>query len=439
MAKSVLLSYFFCQATDSRINYATAVLRGLTYLLVDRQPSLISHVRTKYDQAGKTLFEDTNAWVALSEIFTNILRDPSLDSTYLIIDALDECIVDLPKLVDFIVHTSSISPRVKWIVSSRNWPSIEEQFNKATQGVRLCLELNPKSISEAVGIYIQYKVDELTKAKKYSENLRDTVHGHLLSNAHDTFLWVALVCQELVKVKRWETRETLNEIPAGLDDLYKRMIRQIRGSKSAEIYKRILAVVSIVYQPITLDELASLIEMLDSEDYESLPEIIRRCGSFLILREHTISFVHQSAKDFLVNKASDDIFPSGKERIHHTILSQSLQVMSSTLQRDIYSLRAPGFSIDQVKQPDPDPLTTTRYSCLYWVDHLLDCTRENTINNCKDGGLVDKFLREDYLYWLEALSLMRSLSSGIVMIRKLENWLQVSFLIQFDYITRKLY
>jgi hypothetical protein len=38
IAKTDLLSYFFCQATDSRINNATAVLRGLLYLLVDHQP-----------------------------------------------------------------------------------------------------------------------------------------------------------------------------------------------------------------------------------------------------------------------------------------------------------------------------------------------------------------------------------------------------------------
>lgn len=112
-AKSVLLSYFFCQATDSRINYATAVLRGLIYLLVDQQPSLISHIRTKYNQAGKALFEDANAWIALSKIFTNILKDPSLLCTYLIVNALDKCVVDLPKLLDFIVQTSSISSRIK--------------------------------------------------------------------------------------------------------------------------------------------------------------------------------------------------------------------------------------------------------------------------------------------------------------------------------------
>ena len=97
--KTAILSYFFCQATDSRINSATAVLRGLIYMVVGQQPSLVSHVRKKYDQAGKTLFEDANTWVALSEIFINILQDPSLGATYLIIDALDECVAGLAETI----------------------------------------------------------------------------------------------------------------------------------------------------------------------------------------------------------------------------------------------------------------------------------------------------------------------------------------------------
>ncbi len=83
-----ILSYFFCQATDSRINTACAVLRGLIYMLIDQQPTLISHVQKKYDQAGKQLFEDVNAWTALTEIFSSILADPNLRNIYLVIDAL---------------------------------------------------------------------------------------------------------------------------------------------------------------------------------------------------------------------------------------------------------------------------------------------------------------------------------------------------------------
>ena len=188
IAERDALSYFFSQATDSKLNNATTVLRGLVYLLVDQQPSLIPHIRKKHDHAGKTLFEDANTWVALSEIFTNILRDPSLDSTYLIIDALDECVVDLPKLLDFIVEKSSVSPRVKWIVSSRNWPDIEERLERAGHKVRLCLELNAESVSAAVNIYIRYKVPQLAQRRKYDDKTRDAVLDHLFSNANNTFL-----------------------------------------------------------------------------------------------------------------------------------------------------------------------------------------------------------------------------------------------------------
>lgn len=62
--------------------------------------------------------------------------------------------------------------------------------------------------------------------------------------------------------------------------------------------------------------------------------------------------------------------------------------MSKTLQRDIYGLRAPGYPIEIVEPPLPDPLTAAQYSCLYWVDHLLDCDRGHTTIDLKDGGSV---------------------------------------------------
>jgi hypothetical protein len=78
------------------------------------------YVRKKHDHAGEAMFEDANAWVVLVEIFEAVLQDLSLRMTYLIIDALDECITNLPILLDFVAKQSSVSSRVKWIVSSRN-------------------------------------------------------------------------------------------------------------------------------------------------------------------------------------------------------------------------------------------------------------------------------------------------------------------------------
>ncbi|KAJ5824656.1 hypothetical protein N7447_006996 [Penicillium robsamsonii] len=56
-----------------------------------------------YDKARKVLLEDIHAWNALLGILTDILKDPTLQSTYYFIDALDECAAGLPSLLDLII------------------------------------------------------------------------------------------------------------------------------------------------------------------------------------------------------------------------------------------------------------------------------------------------------------------------------------------------
>ncbi|OQD72539.1 hypothetical protein PENANT_c239G10628, partial [Penicillium antarcticum] len=359
---SANISFFFCQATDARINNATAVLRGLIYSLVKKHPSLLSHVKSQYDHAGKALFEDINAWNALSRIFTDILKDATLLSTYLIIDALDECTTGLSPLLDLIAQVSSAYPQRKWIVSSRNWPDIEERLD-STNTAPISLELNEASVSEAVSKFIQHKVHYLAKVKKYSDETRHTIRRHLSSNSQGTFLWVALVCQDLDRTSRMHAVRKLEAFPPGLNALYGRMIDQVCNSEDAESCKRILAVMSIVYRPIAFDELAYLVELPNdlSSDSEALSEIIAICGSFLTVREDTIIFVHQSAKEFLLRETQTGVLPGGIEAEHHTLFSRSLKAMSKTLRRDIFQVKFPGFPIEKVVPPSPNPLAAAQY------------------------------------------------------------------------------
>lgn len=415
------ISFFFCQATNSRINNATAVLRGLIYMLVQQQPSLMTHIRD-----GS--FEGENAWFALIKVLTKILGDPHLRSTYLVIDALDECTAGLSQLLQLLVQKSSAYPHVKWIVSSRNWPSIEKDLNSATH-TQLHLELNGDTLSAAVDSYIQYKIMVLAEKHNYSTEIQDAVHHDLTSKANGTFLWVALVCKELTNVPKRHVRKQLEDFPSGLDTLYERMWNQVSKSRDAQVCKSLLGVITTVYRPITLDELASCIDLPEdvADDEEALAEIVGLCGSFLTLRGRTISLVHQSAKDFLHREAVHQIFPSG-ERMHYSIFSKLLQVIARTLKRDIYGLHAPGYPIDKVKAPDPDPLAAARYACVYWVDHLAKCSSSKNANDhLNDRGPVGHFLRQDYFHWLEALSLSRSLSEGVASMLKLESLLKVCF------------
>ena len=182
------------------------------------------------------------------------------------------------------------------------------------------------------------------------------------------------------------------------------MLGRIHDSDEADLCKQTLVIMSTVYRPITATELTSFVGALEdlSDDYEALEEVIGLCGSFLTLRDRTVYFVHQPAKDFLLKRAFDQISSSDIQQLHYTMFSVSLRTMSKALRRDVYALRHPGYPIAQVEPPDPDPPSTVRYACVHWVGHLRDCDpTNNAANDLQDGGSVAQFLASKYLYWLE--------------------------------------
>lgn len=431
------VAYFFCQATDQRLNNAAAALRGLIFMLINQQPSLISHLRQRYDQAGGKLFEGPNTWFALSDIFMAIVQDPTLKNAYLVVDALDECISDLPKLLDLIVRASSTEARVKWIVSSRNWYQIEERLRRAEQKVKLSLELNAESISGAVDFYIRKKVTHLSDLKAYDEETCNTIRDYLSRNANDTFLWVALVCQNLEQYTRRKVFKMLDAFPPGLDSLYGHMMEQVLSlNDKDDVYlcKQILAVMANVYRPITLHELGCLIDIPEelSVDIDSLEEVVGLCGSFLTVRGDTVYFIHQSAKDHLTKseEALSAISPSGPGEVHHAIFSLSLRAMDKILQKNIYELPYLGSLIeDGISAPDPDPLNALRYSCVYWADHFCEGNADGTSiiheDSLGDSGAVALFLRKHFLHWLESLSLLQKVPDGVTSIIRLQTLLRV--------------
>ncbi|KAN0087189.1 hypothetical protein V8E54_000877 [Elaphomyces granulatus] len=422
-----VLSYFLCQGTDSRLNTATAILRGIIYLLASEQPFLISHLRKKYDHVGRKLFEDSSAFYCLSDIFRQMVQDPKLTAAYLVVDALDECEDGLPQLLDLITWTvSAQSSCIKWIVSSRNRYDIEQCLGIDDSHTRLSLELNAHHISHAVDVYVDHKVSQLVSLqndKALQEKVRDQMH----QKSDGTFLWVALVIEELRQVLGDDMLEVLEDMPSGLTLVYDRMMKHIQ--KLQRQYPRrclfALSAATLAYQPLHLCEIHVVAGLQDEvKDLEDLERIINMCGSFFTIRDNYVYFIHQSAKDYLTINASAIIFPAGRERIHYDMFSWSLDALSKTLRRDIYNL------LDPVKEvPDLDPLASIRYSCVFWVDHLCkaDDTSLDWNEKLSDGGAVFAFVKEHFLHWLESLSHIYKLSDGVLSIKKLLHKVQSKF------------
>ncbi|KAF3034264.1 hypothetical protein E8E11_000545 [Didymella keratinophila] len=423
-----LLAYFFCQSTRPELNNAVSVLRGLIYLLVAQREELMRHVQKRYESVGRLLFEGPNAAYALREMLADMLNDPSLPPTYLLVDALDECTFGLSELLHIITDASlGRHGKVKWLVTSRNVPEIERYLQPDSYGVKVSLEVKASHVSRAVGAFVEYKVRRLATAQRYDPVLQAEVQRQLRDKAEGTFLWVSLVCKELEKVEYFLTREVLQELPPGLDPLYDRMLAQIlthKNPRTAGYCKQVLQSVTLAFRPQQLSELA-LSAGLPSDrfgDMQAVTDLIGRCGSFLTVREGVVSFIHLSAKDYFTVGNGRQMFEGTWAHRHGQMADRLLDRMDSMLRRDVCGLQKPGARIHHestqlcIKNSN---VAQIAYACEYWVEHL-----QAGGHACRgilaDGGKVHSFFGEHLLHWLEAMSLLQKMPEAITGLQKLE-------------------
>ncbi|UPK95561.1 hypothetical protein LCI18_006496 [Fusarium solani-melongenae] len=416
------LSYFFCQATEKDQSSDTAVMRGLIYMILDHYPSLMSKLRVEYDKKKKKLFEGPNTSLLLDKVLTEMLQDPILKDAIFIIDALDECKMGRSNLVKLIVKLSS-SCCAKWIVSSRDWPEIKEEFRGAQGLVPITLEdeENKKKVAQAVQSYIRTKVDELAQnwgdnrnnSKDRKKDLKETVYDYMVSHAEDTFLWVALVCQRLTEsdVPRRRVEEELRKFPKGLPDLYELMMDRILTSSESDRLKAVLAAACLTYGHLKSNDMIDFVDSMAGYDEMDVKDTIVSCGSFLNYQDGAVYFVHQSAKEYLLKEGSGHIFPHGVKHQHLQMTLRCLETLQCGLKENIYGLSSYGTLIGEFTRPNPDPLSPLEYSCLHWARHLVESAAYR--NDFNIVSRVMDFLRDNFTYWLEALSLLRQLPVAV--------------------------
>ena len=422
------IAYFFCQGTNHQLRKASFVLQGLIFSLLSQQPRLLDCVREDIDLASKEIFQDLNGWAALCRIFGRLIKEieDGYQTVYLIVDGLDECLEDRRHLLEWIARLSS--PSIRLLISSRNWPLIEDGLSGATRKVLLHLELNDRSILAAVDSYIDHKVMELEMAKGLGSGLREAVRRHLKSHSNNTFLWVALVCKELCRedTHSWEVLKLVEKFPSGLNELYNTMARHVLASKDATICLQVLSIQALAYRPLTIAELFSIADLDDDIIESSLHKVVGLCGSFLMVKTGTIYFVHQSAKDYLIKSIPESLFPQGlPDAGHRTMAIQLIQALEKTLRENMYQLPSPGSRIDNIIVPSPHPLDGIRYACVYWADHLVDAGLVKK-QDFEHVDLVRQFLEKYLLHWFEALSLLKSLGLGIKVLENMLSLLQTS-------------
>ncbi|KAF2266729.1 hypothetical protein CC78DRAFT_124362 [Lojkania enalia] len=428
-SKLGLVAYFFCQSTRPELNNAVSVLRGLIFLLIEQRKDLMRHVQNRYEAAGRQLFEGPNAIYALREILSDILNDASLPMTYLLVDALDECVSNLSDLLHIITDDSLAKhSRVKWLVTSRNLPDIERYLHPDSVGVKVSLELSASHVAKAVAAFVDFKVQSLANAGVYNDSeTQARVRQLLRDKAEGTFLWVSLVCKEMECVPLYRATEVLKELPPGLNPLYHRMMEQILAyeTQMAQFCKDILRSVALAYRPLQLEEVATTagLPMDQFKDVQEVIDLVSRCGSFLTIREGTVSFVHLSAKDYFTSGKGPQVFGGALAKEQEWMAHRLLDTMHGILKRDMCRLWKPGTRIQNATARIKGSfLPQVAYACEYWVDHV-KVYAQDCDNILLDGGKIHSFLQEHLLHWLEAMSILRKIPEVVAAIKKLQSTL----------------
>lgn len=304
------VAYFFFQGTADQLNNGIGALRSLIWMLVLQQPHLISHLREVYTKSGYKAFENDDAFEKLSRIFKSMVEDERLEPVYLAIDAVDECYEPIDEksakgtrksvtqLLKSLLSSQTATCKVKWLVSCRPLSEIESEMAGTSLYTRGVMDLDQKNLERPINYYIDYKVQQLREKGHEEKSLIDLTET-LRQRAGNTFMWVWLICRELMGTRARVWPEILETVPDDLTELYRYLFKRIQSMKwkaDSDDCIRILVAATVAPQPLKLSD-AGLLAGLPST--EEAKQVVKLCGSFLMIRSDHVYLIHQSAQDYL--------------------------------------------------------------------------------------------------------------------------------------------
>ena len=299
-----VLAYYFCDNKDEKRSTDTAVLRGLLLQLLRQLPSLLEYVEKEYEEQKDAMFK---SFETLWRVFSEALQDAHGAEIYILIDALDECQpesrTNISRAIECLLASQS-KRTLRLLITSR--PDFEMDLPESIQ-----LRIDSGKINADLEKFIDARVDELSREKKYTDTLTRSVKDALKDRAGGTFLWVSLVLQDLAKNRLSRlVLPKIRELPSDLNGIYDRILAQIDVEYTRDVYLTLRWVVG-ARRPLTMQELKNALfldlsegdHIPSDEDLAGLEDEISLCEPLLYhdARTDTINLYHQSVKDYLLS------------------------------------------------------------------------------------------------------------------------------------------
>ena len=404
-----LFLQYFCDNKEDKRNTAVTILRGLISQLLNLRRKLFDHILPKFRVQKEHFFSFETLW----RIFESMVCDPALETTYCVLDGVDECDeasleILLGKFATLLSAKTDESSacHLNLLIVSRDVPDSIPCLLSSFPRISLDPDADAE-IDKDINLFIKAKVEELSRYRQYPKALRVYVEKVFRERAQGTFLWIGIAAQALRKYKATEVEKALDLFPQGLDKLYARMLLQIDDSRR-EIAARILRWVVMAVRPLTLSQLSTAIQttvepsnVLFDRD-EKIRDQVSYCGCFVVVNKDVVSLIHQSAKDYLLRKTWDSNPELEAFRVEEKVAN--LEIAKRCL--DYLQSGALENSKDDVLE-DTRHLSSyplLSYATLHWHEHARSLARSADIFDLSlpfyhPDSQIRRSWWEAYLFW----------------------------------------
>ena len=378
------------------------------------------------------------------KVFGSLLLDPLRDlhivgPIFVVIDGLDESgdAAGRSGLHRFLAnHISKLPSNFRILITSRSESDIVDAF-KGASAVRI-LYTNDAKLAAHIDHDIQTYLE-----KNLPLDIFEKYGSRLVKKAEGLFQWVAVACEYILKPPAGLTKQKCIQgllAPSSsqqlnlLDHLYTQVLQAYFTTCAARCqFQSVIGPLLAVVKPLSISSLTSLRQfasVADADDEESVSSIVSYLGSLLsnvTSSELPIIPLHTSFRDFLIDRDRSGDFYIDLNDAHYqlTISCLGLMLHKSGLKFDICHLETSYLANQDI--PGLQSLVemyifpALSYACHYWDHHLKHISFDGKVMN-----KIQLLLKEKFLFWLEVLSLVGSMSLAALMLSFLKVWLQLA-------------
>ncbi|KAB5593574.1 Vegetative incompatibility protein HET-E-1 [Ceratobasidium theobromae] len=430
-----LAASFFCTQTSPECRDANRIIPTIAYQLARHSTPFMSAL-------GQALEENPDMGsLNISAQFQQMLKDPLStvkdkvpNNLVVVVDALDEC--EDKQVIGQILEAAFRFAKdlpIKFFITSRPEAAIREKMfspENVSKSILHLHEIEASLVQEDIELYLR---EEL---KSMSPSRADVKQIATLAN--NSFIYAATAAR-YIRPGRSSTgphrrlaRVLAVDSESGgefnhIDSLYSTVLNTALEELEPEVKgltQLVLRAVVCAQEPIRIDTLAALCGLPD----EGLAlAALRPLRSVLHVSGHTnvVLTLHTSFPDYIFTQHRSGRFFCDKSAHSQLLARRCFEVMKGQLRFNICHLPSsliPDDKVPNLKTRIKENISPSlSYACRYWTEHL-----ENSPASGDLFRMLDEFLSQRLLFWMEVLNLKKCIVIGTQGLAQVREWVRVS-------------